>query len=177
MARIKKTQIKKINKLLLENKTNVEIACICGITTATVCYWKKKLGFKINRKKTNWGIIRQDHDDGMSFRDLANKHDISVSGIEYAVSKGIFNVVRRPLKSEEHKRGIKREAWARYNARKKFQTPADEDPKMLQEFYTNCPKGYHVDHVIPISKGGKHSISNVQYLTAKENLKKSNKLI
>ena len=46
----------------------------------------------------------------------------------------------------------------------------------LQEFYANCPKGYEVDHLIPISKGGLHSLSNLQYLTKSENRRKSNKM-
>jgi 5-methylcytosine-specific restriction endonuclease McrA len=36
---------------------------------------------------------------------------------------------------------------------------------------------YEVDHIIPISKGGKHSLSNLQYLTKEENRRKSNKII
>lgn len=68
------------------------------------------------------------------------------------------------------------EAWQRYMAKRKNQTPADVNIKELQEFYKNCPKGYEVDHIIPISKGGLHSIENLQYLTITENRKKSNKV-
>jgi 5-methylcytosine-specific restriction endonuclease McrA len=89
------------------------------------------------------------------------------------------NPKRLKLTDEEklfYTRAKKNEAWARYMSRRKYQTPADEDIKSLQEFYLKCPKGYEVDHIIPISKGGMHSLSNLQYLTRSENRKKSNKI-
>jgi 5-methylcytosine-specific restriction endonuclease McrA len=36
---------------------------------------------------------------------------------------------------------------------------------------------HHVDHIVPISKGGLHHPDNLQILTAEENLKKGAKLI
>jgi HNH endonuclease len=76
----------------------------------------------------------------------------------------------------KYRRAKKNEAWQRYMAKKKNQTPANVDIKAIQEFYFNCPDGHEVDHIIPISKGGLHSLENLQYLTIAENRKKSNKL-
>jgi len=50
-----------------------------------------------------------------------------------------------------------------------------EEKEQIGEFYRNCPEGYEVDHIQPISKGGKHKLSNLQYLTRKDNARKSNK--
>lgn len=90
------------------------------------------------------------------------------------------NPQRLKLSDEEKKhyiRAKKNEAWQRYMARKKNQTPADVNIQELQEFYLNCPNGYEVDHITPISKGGLHCLKNLQYLTISKNRKKSNKLI
>ncbi len=74
-------------------------------------------------------------------------------------------------------RAIHNEAWQRYMAKRKNQTPPDENLQALQEFYYNCPEGYEVDHVIPISRGGFHTLANLQYLTVSDNRKKSNKIL
>lgn len=73
-------------------------------------------------------------------------------------------------------RAVHNEAWQRYMTKKKNQTPNNADIPAMQQFYINCPVGYEVDHIIPISKGGLHSIENLQYLTISENRKKSNKI-
>lgn len=77
-----------------------------------------------------------------------------------------------PEEKEKRKRAIHNEAWHRYMARRKNQTPPDVDVKVLQQFYMNCPDGHEVDHIHPISKGGLHSPENLQYLPINENRKK-----
>lgn len=78
----------------------------------------------------------------------------------------------------------KRDNWESYKhylyARKqrvKQATPKWADVNQIEEFYRNCPKGCHVDHIVPINgkdRSGLHVIDNLQYLSASENLKKSN---
>lgn len=52
----------------------------------------------------------------------------------------------------------------------------DSDIDLIEQIYINCPQGYHVDHIVPLSKGGKHHQNNLCYLTAYDNQSKHDKL-
>jgi len=56
-------------------------------------------------------------------------------------------------------------------------TAPDADKDKIKQIYLNCPDGYEVDHIIPLSKGGKHHEDNLQYLTLSENRKKNNRIV
>jgi len=53
----------------------------------------------------------------------------------------------------------------------------DKEKDQIAEFYDNCPEGYQVDHIIPLQGkyvSGLHTLSNLQYLSAEENIAKGN---
>lgn len=83
---------------------------------------------------------------------------------------------KKKNRSAEYYRAYNCEKYKRYIARKKYQTPIGEDLDAIRKFYLACPEGYEVDHIIPLSKKGEHKLSNLQYLLAAENRRKSNKL-
>ena len=54
--------------------------------------------------------------------------------------------------------------------------PPWADQQKINDIYYNCPEGYEVDHIHPISKGGLHVHYNLQIITISENRRKSAKL-
>jgi len=65
-----------------------------------------------------------------------------------------------------------------YRSRKKQACPKWANLEKIKQIYLNCPSGYHVDHITPLTNKnvcGLHVENNLQYLTAIENQKKSNK--
>jgi len=69
--------------------------------------------------------------------------------------------------------------YAAHRAAKKQRTPSWADMEAIKAFYSKCPDGYHVDHIIPLNGKtvcGLHVLNNLQYLPASENQRKFNRL-
>ena len=92
---------------------------------------------------------------------------------------------RHKVKINAYTAQWKRDNWGTYKSylaarknRLKQATPKWENLKEIEWIYRHCPKGYHVDHIIPLNGKnvcGLNCVENLQYLTAAENLRKSNK--
>lgn len=68
---------------------------------------------------------------------------------------------------------------AKRRAEEKQAIPPWADLNKIKEIYKNCPTGYHVDHIYPLNAKdscGLHVENNLQYLSAKENMQKGNRV-
>lgn len=81
----------------------------------------------------------------------------------YHKNRDHCNLTNKKWRQENHE--IRRAIEAKRRALKK--SVSTTDPWELQQislFYKECPEGYHVDHIIPLAKGGRHELSNLQHL-------------
>jgi len=107
----------------------------------------------------------------------ANKEDILVKTKAYREVNKEDILVKAKAYYEANKPAYFARA-ARRRATKLNATPLWCETELIKEFYANRPEGYHVDHIVPLQHPlvcGLHCIDNLQYLTAEENLSKSNK--
>jgi len=95
----------------------------------------------------------------------------------------------RKANTEKHRAGTA--AWQKANpekcrakcAKRKADrikaTPAWADLKKIAQIYKDCPPGHHVDHYFPLQSPimcGLHVQNNLQFLPAKENISKGNRV-
>lgn len=136
-------------------------------------YWESMKGKSHGHKTSNGG--------GWKWKETANR---KIGG---AVSeKSQQNLIYRlPKGNIPWNKGIggNRASWeAKRNALKKSTIDETTDFSIIEQFYILAEEmtektgvKYSVDHIIPISKGGKHHQDNLQVVTLLENLRKKDK--
>ena len=109
-----------------------------------------------------------------------DNHDLYIqkSREDYQVNKEKRKASVR--KWQQKNKALRKMHVANRRARKLQATPKWANLDKIKEIYLNCPKGYHVDHIIPLCNEnvtGLHVENNLQYLKAEDNIRKRNKLI
>lgn len=66
-----------------------------------------------------------------------------------------------------------------HNWRSKYnrKVSSTANAELITYIIKNCPGGWEIDHIIPLSRGGEHHENNLQYLPADENRSKGHRLI
>ncbi len=156
-----KEKVNKINKLYrLNNKEKIT-------KTKKKYYLKNKEKIKEYNKVYN-KLYR-----------LKNKEKISKIKSEHYF-KNRYNIIKKIKLYRLNNPHTQKNLSAKRRALQLNATPKFANPKKIREIYKNCPKGYVVDHIVPLQGKvvcGLHVEWNLQYLTPSENSSKSNKLI
>ena len=103
-----------------------------------------------------------------------------------AIKRGLEKLNNEELMKPYRTKEKQNNSTYRYRAKKfgeaSILTPEEHQRILL--IYQECAKiteetgvPHHVDHIYPISRGGKHHPDNLQILTATENIRKGNKLL
>jgi hypothetical protein len=59
--------------------------------------------------------------------------------------------------SKTHHQKLNRHRQSLYRTKKYRHIHPTANKNLIKQFYLNCPEGYEVDHIIPVSKGGPSS--------------------
>ena len=173
MLKDKKTCLSKVctkcgkNKQILEFRANPRYAD-GFVNWCKDCHklansaWYEKNKEKQNEKAAEWRSLNRDKANEISRRFHSKNKEC----------RGEYNAKW----SKENKE--KRRCYvAKRNALKISAIPPWADMSKIKEIYLNCPDGFQVDHIVPITSAivcGLHCESNLQYLTPYQNQSKKN---
>lgn len=90
-----------------------------------------------------------------------------------------YKAKKKAYYTSDHGRMLYRIRSAARRAKQELVTPPWADLEAIKQFYLKCPPGHHIDHIHPINGEhltGLHVLENLQYLPAKENIQKSNRV-
>jgi len=142
--------------------------------------WCRLNAEKLKKRKKLYALSEK----GKEVQKISNKkqRDKNRNLFNANAKKYYYNNLKKVLETKKKCRQKRKAQDLAYNrlrqANKIKATPRWANLEKIKEIYLNRPIGYHVDHIIPlINKNvcGLHVECNLQYLTASENQKKSNK--
>lgn len=131
---------------------------------------KSRLWYESNKHNPAYKVGRREY----NFR---NASGISIVQAMYYLAN-LENFKRRNKQWRQENKQLALFYTRQYNMNREKRTPFWADTDKIKEVYLNCPKGYHVDHIIPLHGkivSGLHVYNNLQYLTKEENSRKGNK--
>lgn len=83
----------------------------------------------------------------------------------------------RKIPDAAHQKRLNAQRQSKYRANDYRRAHPTANGEKIKQIYLNCPPGYEVDHIVPLSLGGLHHEDNLQYLTIEENRRKGNRWI
>lgn len=193
VRRLKEIRLDAVINLLLEEKTLQEIASLLSINRGTLASMLKDI-FPNKQSKQTW-LAYILLEVNMKLCSCC-KDIISLDNFSPDKSKGWHTMCKPCLynygsnryfeNKEQHREwnnnwrknnpAAVKAIGAKRRARTKEATTKDADLELIKKIYSKCPDGYHVDHIIPLSKGGLHHEDNLCYLKVADNLHKKDKL-
>lgn len=89
----------------------------------------------------------------------------------YNTSRDKINKKKREYFLSASGKAAKKKGWQKRAKilREMTKLISPQEKEAIRQFYSDCPDGYEIDHIIPFCKGGLHKLENLQYLTKKEN--------